>query len=101
MDFVVIALIIVAVWIGLLVLVLAVCRASGRADAAEERDLAERRYDVPNRSLAPHVETTGRHERKPIDRSELERELERLRIKLPERPRARLTRLVGTRRHRS
>lgn len=101
MDFVVIALIIVAVWIGLLVLVLAVCRASGRADAAEERDLAERRYDVPNRSLAPHVETTGRHERKPIDRSELERELERLRIKLPERPRARLTRLVGTRRNRS
>ena len=38
MDFVVIALIIVAVWIGLLVLVLAVCSASGRADAAEERE---------------------------------------------------------------
>lgn len=97
MDFVVIALIVVAIWISLLVVVLAVCRASGRADAAEERDLAEGRYDVSNRSLAPHVGTAGREER----RAELERGAERLRIELPERPRLRLTRLVGTRRHRS
>jgi hypothetical protein len=84
MDFVIIALIVVAVWIGLLVFVWAVCRASGRADAAEERYLAEER-----------------DKRKSIDRAELQREAERLRIELPERPRPRLTRLAGTRRHRS
>ncbi|MGN6872316.1 MAG: hypothetical protein ACTHMY_28335 [Solirubrobacteraceae bacterium] len=85
MDFVIIALIVVAVWIGLLVFVLAVCKASGRADAAEERYLADE-FD---------------EQRKPIDRAELERDAERLRIDLPERPRLRVTRLVGPRRHRS
>jgi len=84
MDFVIIALIVVAVWIVLLVFVWAMCKASGRADAAEERYLADEG-----------------DERKSIDRAELEREAERLHIELPERPRLRLTRLVGTRRHRS
>jgi hypothetical protein len=96
-----IALIVVAVWIGVLVVVLAVCRASGRADAAEERYLAEARDEVSYQSPAPHSSVTGCHERKPIDRADLEREAERLRVKLPERPRLRLTRLVGTRRPRS
>jgi hypothetical protein len=84
MDFVIIALIVVAVWIVLLVFVWAMCKASGRADADEERYLAEEC-----------------DERKSIDRAELEREAERLRVELPERPRPRLSRLVGTRRHRS
>lgn len=84
MDFVIIALIVVAVWIGLLVFVWAMCKASGRADAAEERHLADE-FD----------------ERKPIDRAELERDAERLRVELPERPRLRRTRLAGPRRHRS
>ena len=100
MSFVIIALIIVAVWIGLLALVLAVCKASGHADAAEERYLAEGE-NVSNQSLAPHSHATGCDERKSIDRAELEREAERLRIELPARPRLRLTRLVGTRRPRS
>jgi hypothetical protein len=101
MGLVIIALIIVAVWIGLLVIVLAVCRASGHADAAEERYLAEGCGDVSNRSVATHFDATGCGERESIDRAELEREAERLRIELPGRPRLRLTRLVGTRRHRS
>lgn len=83
MGLLIIALIVVVVWIGVLVVVLAACTASGRADAEEERHLAQ-----------------GREERKPIDRAGLEREAARLRIELPERPRLRLTRLVGTRRHR-
>ena len=100
MGFVVIALIVVAVWIGLLVCVFAMCRASGRADAAEERYLAEACDDVSNQSRKPHSDAPGRAEPKSIDHAELEREAERLRIELPERPRLRLTRLVGTRRHR-
>jgi len=100
MGLVIIALIIVAVWIGLLVFVLAVGKASGHADAAEERYLAEESDDLSNQSRARHFDATGCDERKPIDRAELERELERLRIELPERPRLRLTRLVGMRRHR-
>jgi hypothetical protein len=100
MDLLVIALIVVAVWIGLLVFVLAVCRASGHADAAEERYLAEARDDVSNQSPASQFDAAGYGERRSIDRAELEREAERLRIELPGRPRLRLTRLVGTRRHR-
>lgn len=85
MNLVIIALIVVALWIGLLVLVLAICRASAHADAVEER----------------YLDPSDRDRRKPVDREELEREAERLRIKLPDRPRLRLTRLVGTRRPRS
>jgi hypothetical protein len=77
------------------------CKASGHADAAEERYLAEGCDDVSNQALAPHLDATGCDERKSIDRAEPEREAERLRIELPERPRLRLTRLVGTLRHRS
>jgi hypothetical protein len=101
MGLVIIALIIVAVWIGLLAFVLAVCKASGHADAAEERCLAERSDDVSNQSLVPHFGATSSDGRESTDRAELDREAERLRIELPETPRLRLTRLVGTRRHRS
>jgi hypothetical protein len=96
----IIALIIVAVWIGVLIFVLAVCKASGHADAAEERNLAEAR-NVPSHSPAPHLDATGLDQGNSIDPAELEREAERLRIELPDRPRLRLTRLVGTRRQRS
>lgn len=96
MGLIIIALTVAVFWIGLLVFVLAVCRASGHADAAEERYLAKGCDDVSSQSLAPH-DATGRDER----RAGLERGAERLRIELPERPRLRLTRLVGTRRHRS
>lgn len=98
MGLVIIALI-VAVWIGLLVFILAACKASGHADAAEERYLAEGCDDVSKQSLAPNFDATGCDERKPIDRAELEREAERLRIELSERPRVRLTRLVGRSKH--
>ncbi len=50
MDLVTIALIIGAVWIGVLVVVLAMCKASGHADADEERDMpagSPRRRPVP------------------------------------------------------
>ena len=100
MLFVVIALI-VAVWIGLLVAVLAMCKASGRADAAEERYLAEGCDDVSSQSLAAHLDATGCDEQGSIDPAELEREAERLRIELTKRRRLGLTRLVGTRRPRS
>lgn len=79
---------------------LAVCKASGHADAAEERYLPGGRDDVSHPPLTPHSDATGREERKSIDRAKLEREAEQLRISLPERPRLRLTRLVTTRRHR-
>lgn len=101
MGLVTVALIIVAVWIGVLVLVLAICKASAHADADEERYLAERLDDVSNQWLAPHSDATVGDEGTSIDRAELQRAAERLRIELPERPRLRLTRLVGTRRHRS
>jgi hypothetical protein len=100
MGSVTIALIIVAVWIGLLVFVFAMCAASGRADADEARWLAEGRDDVSNESLAPHPVAVC-DERRSIDAGELEREAERLRIALPERPRLHVPRLVGARRHRS
>jgi hypothetical protein len=54
MGLVTIALIIVAVWIGLLAFVVAMFRASGHADADEERYLAEPRDDASNQSPAPH-----------------------------------------------
>jgi hypothetical protein len=105
MDLVTIALIIVAVWIGVLVFVLAISKASGHADADEERHLAEARDDASNQSLPPHAHADADaavgDERRSIDRAELEREAERLGIELPERPRMRLPRRVGTRRHRS
>jgi hypothetical protein len=101
MGFVTVTLIIVALWIGILVFVLAMAKASGCADADEERYLAERRDDVSIQSLAPPSHATLGDEGKSIDRAELERDAKRLGIELPERPRLRLTRLVGTRRHRS
>lgn len=101
MSFVTIALIIVVVWIGVVALALAMCKASGRADADEQRLVAKGQEDVSNVSLAPRSDTTVGYERKSIDLAKLERDAERLRVELPERPRVRLTRLVGTRRHRS
>jgi hypothetical protein len=100
MDLVTVALIIVAVWIGVLVFVLAISKASGHADADEERHLAEARDDASNQSLPPHADAAVGDERRSIDRGELEREAERLGIELPERPRLRRTRLHRTRRHR-
>jgi hypothetical protein len=95
-----ITLIVFGVWIGVVVLVLAMCKASGAADAEAERYLAERRGDVSNQSLAPDPNATAGDERHTVDRAELEREAQRLRIELPERH-LRLPRLVGIRRHRS
>lgn len=82
-GFVTIALIIVAVWIGVAVLVMAMFKASGHADADEERYLAEARDDVSNQSPAPHCDTAVSYERGSIDGAELERQPERLRIGLP------------------
>lgn len=101
MDLLTIALIIGAVWIGVLVVVLAMCKASGHADADEERYLAEMRDDVSNQSPAQHSDATVGDERRSIDAAELQRQAERLGIELPERPRRHLPLRVGTRRHRS
>jgi hypothetical protein len=101
MGLVTIALIVVVVWIGLVAFVLAIGEASGRADADEERNLAAGVDDVSNQALAPDSHATVGDDRKSIDRPELEREAKRLGIELPDRPRLLLTRLVGTRRHRS
>jgi predicted Ser/Thr protein kinase len=95
----VVLIIVVVVWIGVVALVLAICKASGQADADEQRYLAKGQEDVANLSRAPRSDAD--YERKSIDRAELEREAERLRVELPERLRPRLTRLVGSRRHRS
>jgi hypothetical protein len=100
MGLVTIALILVAVWVLVLVFVLAIFRASGRADANEERYLAEERADMWNQSRAPQAEDTLRDERRSADRAQLEREAQRLRIELPERPHVRLTRFGAIRRHR-
>ena len=98
MDLVSIALIIAAVWIGLLViLVVAICKASAQADALEERHLAEWRDDVWNQSSAPHSAAVG-DGRRSTDAAEPEHEAERLGIGLPERTRPQLGRSVGTRR---
>ena len=102
MGLVTFALIIAAaVWIGVLVFVLAVCRASAHADANEERCLAEGRDDVSTPSLAPHSNATIGGEQRPADRAELEREAQRLGLELPKRPHVRLTLPAGIRRHRS
>jgi hypothetical protein len=95
-----IALIIGGIWFGVLVFALAIFKASGHADANEERNLAAAR-DAMSKSLAPHSNPTVGDERKSVDRAELEREAKRLRIELPQRPHVRLTRLAGIRRHRS
>jgi hypothetical protein len=99
MGLVTVALIIVTLWICILLFVLAIAKASGRADANEERYLAAGRDDVSNQSLAPHSDATVGDAGKSTDRVELQRAAERLGIELPERPPLRLTRLVGTRRH--
>jgi hypothetical protein len=99
MGFVTVALSIVALWICVLLFVLAIAKASGRADADEERYLAEERDDVSNKPLAPHSDATVGDEGKSTDHAELQHGAERLGIELPERPRLRRTRLVGTRRH--
>lgn len=99
MDSVSIALIIAAVWIGLLVmLVVAVCKASAQADADQERHFAERRDDVWNESPAPHSAASVGDDRRSTDAAELEREAERLGIRLPERTRSQPAQFVGTRR---
>jgi hypothetical protein len=100
MGLVTVALIIVALWICILVFVLAIAKASGRADADEERYSAQERDDASNQSLAPHSDATVGDEPRSTDRAELQRAAERLGIELPERPRLRVKRLVGTRRHR-
>jgi hypothetical protein len=79
MGVVTVALIIVVVWIGLLVFVLAISKASGRADADEERNLAAGFDHVSNDSPAPDSDALVGDARKSIDRPELEREAERLR----------------------
>lgn len=101
MDLLGIALIIVAIWIGLLVVVVAMCKASARADADEERHLAEGREDMWNQSLAPHSNVAIGDARRSTDAAELEREAKRLGIELPKRRRLHLPHLVGTHRHRS
>lgn len=75
MDFVTIALMIAAVWIGVLVVVvLAIFKASGHADADAERHLAEVRDDVSHLSPASQSDATVGDERRSIDAAELERE---------------------------
>jgi hypothetical protein len=85
-GFVTIALIIVvAVWIGVAVLVMAMFKASGHADADDERYLAEARDDVSNQSPAPHCDTAVSYEQ---DRSMVRSSNvspERLPIELPRR----------------
>ena len=100
MDLVSIALVIVALWIGVVVLVLAMCKASGHADADEGRHFAEGRDDVSNQLPAPYADVALGDDRRPIGAAELEREAERLGIELPERRRLHLPHLVGTHRHR-
>ena len=101
MSLVTLGFIILAVWIGaLVVIVLAVSKASGRADADEERYLAQGHLDVSNRLPVAPSDTAVGGERRPLDAGELERQAERLGIQLPERPRLHLPRLVWTRRHR-
>lgn len=99
MDLLIIGLIVGAVWIAVLIFVLAMCKASAHADADEERYLAERGDDVSTQSSAPRCNPAVGAERRSIDDVEREREAERLHIELPKRPRLRLTRLIWTRRH--
>lgn len=101
MDLLSIALVIVGLWIGVVALVLAMCRASSHADAVEERHFAEARNDVSNELPAPYADVALGDDRRPIDAGEREREAQRLGIDLPERRRLRLPHLVGTHRHRS
>jgi hypothetical protein len=100
MDLLSIALVIVALWIGVVVLVLAMCKASGHADADEERHFAEGRDHVSNQLPAPYADVALGDDRRPIDAAELQRDAERLGINLPERRRLHLPHLVGTHRHR-
>lgn len=100
MGLVTIALVIIGAWIGVLVFVLAIFKASGRADAEEERYLVEGRDDVSNQSRAPDSNDIFGDHRAPVARGELIREAQRLRIGLPGRSRVRLTRLAGILRHR-
>jgi hypothetical protein len=58
MGLVTVALIIVVVWIGLLVFVLAISKASGRADANEERNLAAGLNHTSDHSPAPDSDAT-------------------------------------------
>jgi hypothetical protein len=98
MGIISVALLIVALWICILLFMLAIAKASGRADADEERYLAEARDYMSNQSLAPHSDATIGDEGKSTDRAELQRAAERLGIELPERPPLHPTPLVGTRR---
>lgn len=99
MDIVTIALIVVAAWIGVIVVLLAMCKAAAHADADEERFLAETSDHLSAPSPAPHLDATGGDGRRSSDRAELERRAGRLRIELPVRTRRRLIRLVEARRH--
>lgn len=62
MDLVGIALVIVALWVGFVVLVLAMCKASSRADTDDERRFAEG-IELPERRRVhlPHLVGTHRH----------------------------------------
>ena len=71
MDLISIALVIVALWIGVVVLLLAMCKASGHADADEERHFAEGRDDVSNQLPAPYADVALGDDRRPIGASEL------------------------------
>jgi hypothetical protein len=101
MDLVSIALVVVALWIGVIVFVVAISKASGNADAEAERYFAETRDDVPEQSRAPHYDLAPGDDRTSIDAAVFARENKRLRIETPERRRLHLPHLVGTHRHRS
>jgi hypothetical protein len=78
MGLVTIALIIVGAWIGILVFVLAIFKASSHADANAERYPSERRGDMSDRSLAPRSNATLGDERnrrfaRPRQRGSLQR----------------------------
>jgi hypothetical protein len=100
MDLVSIVLIIVGVWFGVLVVVLAISKASSVADADEKRFLAPGTDDALDQRIEPTADPTLSGERRPIDRAELEREADRLHVDLPERWRLRRRRLAGIYRHR-
>jgi hypothetical protein len=99
MDLVSIPFVVVALWIGVVVFVVAMCKASGNADADAERYFAEGRDDVPSQSPEPYSAVAPGDDRRAIDAAEFEREAKRFGIELPERQR--VPRLVGTHRDRS
>jgi hypothetical protein len=97
MDFVSIALIIVGIWICIVIFVLAISKASARADSEGERMWAARSNAAADGQSRAELGATLAHTQRSIDPAEPARDADRLGLDMPKHWRPSLKRVIGAR----